>query len=176
MANPPTPESSEHAICTPHTRQLLHGETTTLEAALSEEHDMIHQLSYCRKRLDFLRYLTGQQKELETYVACHLGLEQQNGCCRLSRTAEWIHGSFKLCVPVEIDKTTRRPAGRVILRFPLPYKIGESNFPGNSDEKLRCEVATYAWIQRNCPDVPIPRLFGFAFSNGRRVSYNEAKL
>ncbi|KAK0103267.1 hypothetical protein ONS95_005300 [Cadophora gregata] len=39
--------------------------------------------------------------------------------------------------------------------------------PGNADEKLRCEVASYLWIQENCPDVSIPYLFGFGFPNGQ---------
>ncbi|RMZ82228.1 hypothetical protein DV738_g1777, partial [Chaetothyriales sp. CBS 135597] len=32
---------------------------------------------------------------------------------------------------------------------------------------VRCEVATYVWIQDKCPDVPLPRLQGFAFSSGQ---------
>ncbi|KAG7148048.1 hypothetical protein HYQ46_003091 [Verticillium longisporum] len=52
---------------------------------------------------------------------------------------------------------------RIAIRFPLPYKIGESTNQGNAEEKLRCEVATYAWIQAHCPSIPIPRLWGFCF-------------
>ena len=51
------------------------------------------------------------------------------------------------------------------MRFPLPYKIGEANRPGNSDEKLRCEAVAYVWISENCSDVSLPQLRGFAVSN-----------
>ncbi|KAL8977811.1 MAG: hypothetical protein Q9205_006466, partial [Flavoplaca limonia] len=54
---------------------------------------------------------------------------------------------------------------RVMIRFPLPYKVGEEDFPGNAEEKLRCEAATYVWLQQHCPDVPIPRLLGFSFGD-----------
>ncbi|UPL02692.1 hypothetical protein LCI18_013626 [Fusarium solani-melongenae] len=53
-----------------------------------------------------------------------------------------------------------------MIRFPLPYKIGESTHPGNADEKLRCEAATYAWLQSHCPSIPIPHLWGFGFPSG----------
>ncbi|KKK15094.1 hypothetical protein AOCH_005603 [Aspergillus ochraceoroseus] len=38
--------------------------------------------------------------------------------------------------------------------------------PGNGDEKVLCEAGTYAWLQDNCPDVPIPHLYGFGLSTG----------
>jgi len=47
--------------------------------------------------------------------------------------------------------------------------VGEETFPGNADEKLRCEAATYIWIQENYPDIPIPQLWGFAFSGNHCV-------
>lgn len=37
-------------------------------------------------------------------------------------------------------------------------------------KKIRCEAGTYAWMQKNCPDIPIPRLYGFATSTGEAVS------
>lgn len=30
----------------------------------------------------------------------------------------------------------------------------------------RCEAATFAWISRNCPRIPIPRLWGFGLAHG----------
>ncbi|PKS10028.1 hypothetical protein jhhlp_004653 [Lomentospora prolificans] len=36
------------------------------------------------------------------------------------------------------------------------------------DEKLNCEVATYAWIQENCPEFPFTHLIGFEFSDGAK--------
>ncbi|OAA37684.1 Aminoglycoside phosphotransferase [Metarhizium rileyi] len=56
----------------------------------------------------------------------------------------------------------------VLLRFPLPYRVGEAVRPGNSDEKVNGEAAAYAWLQENCPSVPIPQLYGFGLSNNHR--------
>ncbi|RMZ76005.1 hypothetical protein DV738_g5194, partial [Chaetothyriales sp. CBS 135597] len=50
-----------------------------------------------------------------------------------------------------------------MFRLPLPYKVGGAE---NGDEKIRCEAATYIWLQENCPSVPIPRLHGFGLSTG----------
>ncbi|KMP06280.1 hypothetical protein CIHG_09202 [Coccidioides immitis H538.4] len=56
-----------------------------------------------------------------------------------------------------------------MIRFPLPYRIGEDFGPGNADEKIRCEAGTYASLQGNCFDIPIPRLYGFALSDGETL-------
>ncbi|KAF7158008.1 hypothetical protein CNMCM6106_004297 [Aspergillus hiratsukae] len=58
-----------------------------------------------------------------------------------------MHGSFNLCVPVTVEEF-----GRVIIRFPLPYRVGDSFHPGNSDEKVKCEAGTYAWLQQEFYD------------------------
>ncbi|KAG7120734.1 hypothetical protein HYQ45_014778 [Verticillium longisporum] len=41
------------------------------------------------------------------------------------------------------------------------------------DEKLRCEVATYIWIQEHCPDIPIPKLHAFGFTDGRQFTQHD---
>ncbi|KIW85238.1 hypothetical protein Z517_00628 [Fonsecaea pedrosoi CBS 271.37] len=33
------------------------------------------------------------------------------------------------------------------------------------DEKVRSEAATYIWMQQNCPEIPIPYLWGFGIGN-----------
>jgi len=58
---------------------------------------------------------------------------------------------------------------RVLIRFPLPYRVGDKVCPGNGDEKVRCEAATYAWMQKECPSIPIPQIYGFALSTGQCV-------
>ena len=70
-----------------------------------------------------------------------------------------------MCVPVHVKRWEQQAEKRVMIRFPLPYKIGEEDYPGNAEEKLRCEAATYVWLQQHCPDVPIPRLLGFSFGD-----------
>jgi hypothetical protein len=64
-------------------------------------------------------------------------------------------------MPVPVDNWNKHPGRRVLVRFPLPYKIEESTCRGNADKKLRCEAATFIWIGDHCPDVPIPYLWGF---------------
>lgn len=151
----------------PLTRSLLRG-TTTLEAALDEEENMLFNLAYPEKRIDFFVSLIAQRKDIEDTVSYHLGLASPE-ICRLGEVKEWIHGSFNVCIPVYVDHWKKNPGRRVLIRFPLPYKIGESTFPGNADEKLRCEAATYVWMQDHCPDVPIPFLWGFGFIGGQSV-------
>lgn len=63
----------------------------------------------------------------------------------------------------------RNETRKVIMRCPMPHKLAEARYPGTVDEKLSCEVGTYAWMQENSPNVPIPYLFGFGFSDGRHV-------
>nr|KMM71395.1 hypothetical protein CPAG_07702 [Coccidioides posadasii RMSCC 3488] len=45
-------------------------------------------------------------------------------------------------------------------------KIGEEAFPGNAEEKVHSKIATYIWISKNCPDIPIPKLQGFGVPSG----------
>ncbi|KAL9017102.1 MAG: hypothetical protein Q9185_005562 [Variospora sp. 1 TL-2023] len=145
------------------TLRTLDGEIT-LDAALEEEQDMLRRLTYWDKRIEFLAYLLDHSTEIEAIVTYHLGLKEM-GSCYLAPLDDWIHGSFNMCLPVYVKNWKTRPEKRVMIRFPLPYKIGEEDFPGNAEEKLRCEAATYIWIQENCPDVPIPQLWGFAFQD-----------
>lgn len=146
---------------------LLKGRIT-LKDALEEDNDILQELAYPQKRLDFYLYLLEHRQDIEELVSFHLGVTR--GTCKAAEDfREWIHGSFNACIPIYIDDTTRFSSKKVFIRFPLPYKVGEAQYPGNAEEKLRCEVATYIWIQNNCPDIPIPRLRGFGFPKGRSV-------
>jgi hypothetical protein len=83
-----------------------------------DEHNVLHHLTYPQKRHEFLCYILKHKSEIEAIVACHLGLTRTEKC-RLSPTEDWTHGSFNLCVPVDIDNWIKRPGKRVIIRFPL---------------------------------------------------------
>lgn len=149
----------------PRTRQLLRGEIT-YTSAKEEEVNILHQLSYYDKQTRFFSYLNDHRDWIKNVVAHHLNLTSPDAC-HVSEVENWLHGSFNVCIPVTV---TIRSAKTVILRLPLPYRIGEDFMPGNGDEKVRCEAGTYAWLQENCPDVPIPELYGFALSTGETVS------
>ncbi|KAL9607271.1 MAG: hypothetical protein Q9167_007802 [Letrouitia subvulpina] len=148
----------------PSKLNTLDGEVT-FDEAVQEEHNMLQRLTYWQRELDFLSYLHQQRDKIEALVSTHLGMQGSEDC-QLTQPVDWIHGSFNVCLPVNISGWSKYQGRRVLVRFPLPYKIGELENPGNADEKLRCEAAAYIWIQENCPDVSIPRLWGFAFSGG----------
>ncbi|PYI28058.1 hypothetical protein BP00DRAFT_459711 [Aspergillus indologenus CBS 114.80] len=151
----------------PITRKLLRREIR-YESAKEEETNILHKLEYYDKQLEFFSHLHNHQSWIQNTVAHHLNLNSPN-LCHVSNIEDWLHGSFNVCVPVTI-----RPKGiRVILRLPLPYRVGEDFMPGNGDEKVRCEAGSYAWLQTNCPDVPIPELYGFALSTGETFTCVE---
>lgn len=142
--------------------------SVTLEAALEEEEDMLLELDYPDQRVDFFLSIYLNREDVAKLVSRHLGLASAE-TCRLGDVNEWLHGSFNVCIPIYVAKQDQQPEKRAMIRFPLPYKIGESKFPGNVDEKLRSEAATYIWIHENCPDVPIPALWGFGLVGGKSV-------
>lgn len=152
------------------TLPLLRG-SMTLNAALEKEEDMLLELSYPEKRLDFFLWLTMHREDIESVVSYHLGLHQA-GDCRMGEVKEWIHGSCNVCIPVHVAKWNKR----VLIRFPLPYKVGESTCPGNADEKLRCEAATFIWMRENCPEIPIPYLWAFGFTGGHSVCHQPCSI
>jgi len=95
-------------------------------------------------------------------VLFHLRLSKY----RVAEKESWICGSYNVCIPVYISPTSD---ARVLVRIPLPHKVGEAEFPGNVEEKLRCEAASYLWIQEHCPKIPILYLFGSGFPDGQTV-------
>lgn len=137
----------------------------TLAEAREAEDDILQELRYPQQRFEFCLSLLRSEDYLLDLVAFHLNVDRQK--CTLASVQDWCHGSFNFIVPVNVNSGGRN---RVIIRIPLPYKVGESRYPGNIDEKLRCEAATYIHIQEHCPDVPIPKLWGFGFTDGSHVS------
>ncbi|RAK99712.1 uncharacterized protein BO80DRAFT_466024 [Aspergillus ibericus CBS 121593] len=150
------------------TRRLLRREIT-YSFAKEEEVNILHQLSYYDKQNRFFSHLNHHQRWIKNIVAHHLNLSSPDAC-HVSNVESWLHGSFNVCIPVTV---CTRSAKQVILRLPLPYRVGEEFMPGNGDEKVRCEAGTYAWLQENCPDVPIPGLYGFGLSTGETFTCLE---
>lgn len=140
---------------------LLRGDIT-LGDALEDDDNILARLEYPQKKSDFWSYLSARKHEIEAVLLLHLRVKH----CRVAEESSWISGSYNVCIPVYINPPTD---DCIFVRIPLPYKVGETEKPGNIDEKLRCEVATYMWIQQNCPDVPIPSLLKFGFPDGQTV-------
>lgn len=149
------------------TLPLLRG-TTTLEEALEQEEDMLLDLDYPEQRVDFFVKLYGSRADIAKLASYHLGLGPSD-TCHLGEVNEWVHGSFNVCIPLYVAKPDQKPEKRAVIRFPLPYKLGESTHPGNVDEKIRCEAATFIWVRDHCPDIPIPQLWGFGLVGGLSV-------
>lgn len=142
--------------------------TWKLEDAKKADINVLHKLHYPYQKTKFFNHLHKLRPQIDATIAHHLGLRR--GSCQISNVREWIHGSFNVCIPVVIDKQSKR---RIMFRCPLPYRVGEAFRPGNADEKLRCEAGTYAWLQQNCPSIPIPRLYGLGLSTGQMVRFES---
>ncbi|KKZ61481.1 hypothetical protein EMCG_00143 [[Emmonsia] crescens] len=138
------------------TRNLLRG-PITYSSAVDKEANILHELSYVAAAVTFKDHIENNKSTIKTIVARHLRLSPSK--VTISDRSEWLNGSFNLCVPACVQE---RQSRRVIIRFPLPYKTG-----GNGDEKIRCEAATYAWIDQMCPSIPITCLHGFGLSTGQ---------
>ncbi|KZF22308.1 hypothetical protein L228DRAFT_239293 [Xylona heveae TC161] len=150
------------------TRRLLRREIT-YDSAKGKEVNILHQLGYYDQRNQFFAHLDDNHLWIRKVVAYHLGLKSSTAC-RVAEVEDWLHGSFNVCIPVVVPSWNDK---RVLIRFPLPYRVGEAFRPGNGDEKIRCEAGTYAWLQENCPDIPIPLLYGFALSTGETFTRLE---
>lgn len=152
--------------------KLLLDRPITLSAAEGEEEDMRVELQYYTKRKNLYYELKSQEREIQQLIALHCGLASpemvqvadENG------TLVWNHGSFNMCLCICFRDVEQSVPVKLAFRVPLPYKIGEETFPGNAEEKIRTEAATYIWIQKNCPDIPIPKLRGFGVPGGCSVS------
>lgn len=166
---------SDKQVSTAKPRKALLNQFITLSAAQAEEEDMRAELQYAEKRGDFYDNFYRRREEIQQLVAFHCGVanpasvqvpEKFDGMKLV-----WLHGSFNMCIPICINSGGRTlPSNKLGFRVPLPYKLGEEAFPGNAEEKVRSEAATYSWISKNCPDVSIPALRGFGLPGGLSVS------
>ena len=148
------------------TRRLLTGDIT-FSTAVDDQSNILHALSYYEEMIKFLEHLRSKRRTIERLAGEHLALASSD-ICRAAQVKDWRWGTFNVCVPLCV----RYSAGyskKVMMRFPFPFRTGEAFRPGNVDEKVRCEGGTYVWLQNNCPEVPIPRLYGFGLSSGLRV-------
>jgi len=146
--------------------KLPHGEIT-LSEALNKGCDILRDLSDYQRKFDFAWNLHQHPSRTLDIVSRHLGIPTTD--LEVCEVKEWVAGSFNYCIPIKIARS-HHPAlpERVIIRFALPYEVGDGSSPA-VDEKVRCEAATYIWLQQNCPDVPIPRLYGFGLPGTQSV-------
>lgn len=140
----------------------------TYSSAKHQEINILHEMTLWEEMQKFLSHVYRRREVIQSIAAFHLGVSTKENC-HIAPRNDWIQGSFNLCIPIVVQHGNHRPDQRVIIRLPLPYRVGETFHPGNADEKLRCEAGAYIWLQENCPDVPIAHLYGFGLSTGQSV-------
>jgi hypothetical protein len=154
---------SEFAIPVSKWKQVTEAE------ALDDDWDMIPTLTAFTKTQQFIDRLGSHRAQIEGLIARHLGIPVSDFV--LLGQEHWVWGSYNICLPLDINRTTRTLSlpRQAILRFALPFRCGEEYSPGNVEEKLRCEAATYVWLQRHCPSIPTPRLLAMGFPGSESV-------
>lgn len=111
---------------------------------------------------EFRQILYSSVPQIQELISRHLQISESDFA--LDEPSAWIEGGFNICLGIEINNVRHPHLPQVaVIRFPLPFNIGESFAPGAMDEKLRCEAATYIWLRENCPNIPLPRLLGMGF-------------
>ncbi|KAF5707797.1 aminoglycoside phosphotransferase [Fusarium mundagurra] len=150
--------------------ELEDGTWINYSDAQNEFDDIVTKLGYTEHRKKLYDNLDKQKDTIRSLVRHHLHLGNDAECTVLPQ-AQWIKGSFNVCIPIRtVSGTVRRD---LMLRCCLPYKLAEAQYPGTIEEKLRCEVGAYVWMQRHCTDIRIPYLHGFGFADHRHYSHEN---
>lgn len=164
----------------------------TYEESLADEGNIIAQNQQYKDTIALKILLYENAAGLCQLVAAHLGLESAH--VQIDIPQNWRQGSFNLVLPILIyDQAVEKPIARnpadypdglpftdasvirrVVLRWPIPGCCGETYYPGALLEKMCSEVASYIWMQRHCPEVRTPQLYGFGFPTGQH--YTQASL
>ncbi|OAA63599.1 hypothetical protein SPI_03762 [Niveomyces insectorum RCEF 264] len=156
----------------PSAIRLVGGKQIDYDAAIASESDVLAQHQQWNDSLAFKVDLWHQSAALESLVAFHVGVDA--ACLKIGHPKTWSQGSFNVAIPMLLfddagaaEGWTSSPSEhengslkRVVLRCPSRY------YAGMIDEKMRCETASYVWMQRHCPHVRIPHLYGFGFPGG----------
>lgn len=146
------------------TRKLRRGQEVTYSWAKTREQNLLIALQNHEQTVNQFNGFLDHAALIQQTVAHHMGISPNE--CKLDIAKNWMFGSYNVCIPVIINGCKQ-----VLIRFPISHRVGESFRPGNADEKIRCEAGTYAWLNENCPSVPVPRLYGFALSTGQTVRH-----
>ncbi|KAJ5462349.1 hypothetical protein N7530_010554 [Penicillium desertorum] len=126
---------------------LLHGGDQSLSTALDDDDNVVQELSYPERRLEFYIYLYQHRTSIESIVSYHMNLNEKQ-TCRVGEVKEWLAGSFNVCIPVNINGQDDNSRKRVLVRFPLPYKVGEIQHPGNADRSSAARLQPLSGFAR----------------------------
>lgn len=139
----------------------------SLDSVTESECNELVRMQYPLLRQQFVDSIEAQKSELEALICRLLDIKT----CRITPSEIWQSGSFNLAITVRLPRLQN-----AYLRLPFPHRIGEATFPGNADEKIRAEAATYIWLREHCPDVPIPTLHAFGLPDGSTVGRRANSL
>lgn len=143
------------------------GEKVSLSGAQKNERNILARLQRSQATNQLYQDLWHDRKSIEAIAAHHLGLADLSACI-VQPMDTWMKGQFNMCILIHVQSGDGRTC-RKIFRCPMPHKIGEQYFPGSAQEKVRAEIAAYAWIENNCPEIPTPVLHAFGLSDGLQV-------
>ncbi|KXT14119.1 hypothetical protein AC579_91 [Pseudocercospora musae] len=147
------------------------GGTLSLSAAQRNERNILARLQQSQARKQLYQDLWDNRRTIEAVTAHHLRIAGSSACV-VQDTDTWFRGQFNICILVHVQDGDGRTC-RKIFRCPMAHKVGEEYFPGAMQEKMRAEVATFAWIESNCPGIPIPRLHAFGLSNNLQFTHHH---
>ncbi|KAI1839579.1 hypothetical protein JX266_014210 [Neoarthrinium moseri] len=151
--------------------ELHDGRHITYSAALNKEENIKNQILEVSARNKLYEELWNQRHTIEGLVKHHLGLGNQAKCA-IAPTTRWIRGSFNVCIPLAI-KSANSSTTSLMFRCAMPHKLAEAKHPGAVDEKVGSEVGTYVWMQSQCPEIRIPHLYGFGFTNHLHFTHEQ---
>ncbi|POR33381.1 Aminoglycoside phosphotransferase [Tolypocladium paradoxum] len=129
------------------------------ESATRKDFDVVTRTAHALATEKLRQVLEDHQEDIIALTKHHLRLGT-NDTCQVQ--PNWIIGGFNICVPIRVSGSFN---GSFLLRCPLPHMHAESWYPGTVDENVRGEIGAYSWMHENCPDIRIPRLYGFGLSN-----------
>jgi hypothetical protein len=149
--------------------ELSDGDRVTLADVGNRDDNILLRAASAEAQRKLYQQLGDQRGTMENLVRHHLRVSHRDRCV-VTAESQWIPGNFNICVPIQVELAADHATRRLyIFRCPMPHKLSESRFPGTVDEKMESEVGAYVWMQAKCPEIRIPRLYGFGFTDGRCV-------
>ncbi|KAK4033778.1 hypothetical protein C8A01DRAFT_19324 [Parachaetomium inaequale] len=142
------------------------------QLAIQQDQNMIHEAGYVAAAAAFDGQLWEARHAMAALTRHHLGLGDRDVCI-VTLTSRWLRGSFNVCIPIEVQSPSS--SRQLMLRCAMPHKLAEARHPGSVDEKVGCEVGAYAWVQERCPDIRVPFLYGFGFSDHRHFTHEACR-
>ncbi|KAG5921178.1 hypothetical protein E4U42_005943 [Claviceps africana] len=146
----------------------------TYEDAINQDTNILHEAQYYDATFQQFEDIRKEEETIMALTRHHVGVESQTNV-----TIDWkgvIIGAFNICFPIAVERPDEPPI-KLFFRCAMPHKLGELRSAGAVDEKMRCEVATYAWIQEKCPDIRIPHLYGFGlFDHSQFTNQSQRPL